>query len=78
MSPNEAGLASSRSCHLRWLTHFLTSAFNALTFVRSSSGSSIGVSAMKAACARRGSFNNQRNGSRPIDSLADVLMAVEL
>ncbi len=43
-----------------------TSLFRAPTFFRSSSGSSIGVSAMKAACASLGSFNNLRNGVRPI------------
>jgi len=45
--------------------HF-TSIFNAATFRRSSPGSSMGVSAMKAACAIRGSFNKRRNGSVPI------------
>ena len=38
----------------------------------------MGVSAMKAACAIRGSFSNRRNGLQSDASLADVLMPVEL
>ena len=51
---------------LRAVSHFLTSAFSAFMFLRSSSGSSIGVSAMKAACARRGSFSSRRNSLNPM------------
>src|SRR5215471_17326727 len=43
-----------------------TNDFSMATLCKSSFGSSIGVSAMNAACAVRGSFNNLRNGSRPI------------
>jgi hypothetical protein len=46
-----------------------TSFFIVFTFVRSSSGSSIGVSAINAACAVRGAFSKRRNGSNPIDPL---------
>ena len=39
---------------------------NTATFLTSSPDSSIGVSAMKAAWASRGSFNKRRNGSNPM------------
>ena len=44
---------------------FLTSLFSAATFLRSSPGSSIGVSAMKAAWVSRESFNKRRKTSFP-------------
>ena len=56
-------LAKQNVLH-RWV-HF-TSFFSAATLRRSSPGSSIGVSAMNAAWATRGSFNRRRNGSNPI------------
>src|SRR5436305_12970428 len=43
-----------------------TNAFNVATLRKSSWGSSMGVSAMNAACSVRGSFNNRRNGSIPM------------
>ena len=45
---------------------FPTNFFSAFTFVRSSSGSSMGVSAMNAALASRGSFSKRRNAGRPM------------
>jgi hypothetical protein len=49
-----------------YFTVLPTSFFNVFTFVKSSNGSSTGVSAMKAAPASRGSFNSRRNAGKPM------------
>src|SRR5580704_15942801 len=46
--------------------HVTTNFFRTAMFLLSSPGLSMGVSAMKAAWARRGSFSRRRNGSMPM------------
>src|SRR5208283_2113859 len=68
------GLAAS-NFQLRY--YLLTSPSSACTFRASSPGSSIGVSAMKAACFKRRSFKRARNTSKSQFPTADMFMTIQ-